>query len=396
MKHHLTFLFILLLCPLLKATSESVTMIPQPANLVGDSVPGCIPLTSAVCFANYNYGIHKMISAPHPFIRGAKDWKRGTESNANLASVFGIRVKPTDDTSVPYAPVEIHLKDWEIPAYSPHTKEEVLAATIHCLLLSCRPGPGNPLDLRIIAENEKDLTWAKPFEKKYITRPGENNESITPTPVGNSFIKTDGFGIRYVISKKTNPKHLTPNINPAILPVTYGDRGDTEYILPALVPTWEGSDHALDYLSLPNGHFHNISTSGLKFTLESNAFLVGNQDFSLESQPADDVVEVNMMVFNQSLDDLSSGIAAAVMTTRINHDKPMKISVGSFATDSELIEALLETPGWVKSETGGLVEATATLDYDPKTKSLAKGTLPGGIIISTDPTGQIFLKKRGE
>lgn len=396
MKYHLPLLFFILLCPLLKATSLSMSTIPQPANLVGDSIPGCIPLTSAVCVANYTYGIHKMISAPHPFLRDAKEWKRGTESDSNLASVFGIRVRPTDETSVPYAPVEIHIKDWDIPAYSPHTKAEVLAATIHCLLLSSGPSPDHPLDLRIVTENDKDLAWAKPFEKIYITRPGNDQKPVKPTPVGNSFVKTDGYGIRYVICKKLNPKHLTPSIHPAILPISFED----DSMFAAFIPVWPGKEysnpeyHALHCLALPNGHLHSLFPNGLKRSPESNPLLTDKQSFSIKSHSTNDAVEVYMTTFNQPLESLTCGIAAAALTTRINHGKPMRITIESHFDNSKLIKALLETPGWEKSKIGDQIRATTLFDYDPKTKSLIKGTLPTGPIISASSDGQIYLKHK--
>ncbi|MCX8237606.1 MAG: hypothetical protein OSB05_02205 [Akkermansiaceae bacterium] len=38
------------------------------------------------------------------------------------------------------------------------------------------------------------------FTRKYIRLPGKDKKPGTLTPVGNSFIKTDDFGIRYIIS----------------------------------------------------------------------------------------------------------------------------------------------------------------------------------------------------
>lgn len=38
------------------------------------------------------------------------------------------------------------------------------------------------------------------FTRKYIRLSGKDKKPGTLTPVGNSFIKTDGFGIRYIIS----------------------------------------------------------------------------------------------------------------------------------------------------------------------------------------------------
>ena len=401
MKYHRSFFLIFFLSQVLKATNPGMTTILQPANLVGDSISGCIPLTPAVCYANYNYGIHRMISASHPFLRGAKEWKRGTESNANLASVFGIQVKPTDGSNVPYEPVEIHIKDWDIPPYSPHTKAEVLTATIHCLLLSCHASADHPLKIRIIIENKDDRTWAESFEKKYIRLPGKDKKPVTPTPVGDSFIKTDGFGIQYVISRKLNPKHLTPKITPVILPLDYREFTQ-EGIPPGLVPFWPGTDFSsfpkgpLQCLDLPRGHFYNLFSSGSQFSLELNPLLTGSRYFSIKSNPKEDIVEVRLTFGKQSLGDLTSGIAAAALSSKINHDKPMRITVNNYQENSKELKSLLETPGWKKTSVANRTAATSTFDYDPETQKFAKGTLPGGMVISSYPDGRIHLKSKDQ
>jgi hypothetical protein len=67
--------------------------------------------------------------------------EKGIELNMNLASAFGIEALPSDSTNVPRAPVTIKIKDWPVPVYSPYRKEQVVAATLHCLLRSVRAPP---------------------------------------------------------------------------------------------------------------------------------------------------------------------------------------------------------------------------------------------------------------
>jgi hypothetical protein len=85
--------------------------------------------------------------------------EKGIELNMNLASAFGIEALPSDSTNVPRAPVTIRIKDW--PAYR---KEQVVAATLHCLLRSVRAPPKSPLKILIEATRRKlyqQVSWTE-------------------------------------------------------------------------------------------------------------------------------------------------------------------------------------------------------------------------------------------
>lgn len=375
--------------PFARASNPDFSIIHQPANLVSDSLSGCIPLTQSLIYNNYGYGIHSKISAPRPFFKGAIEWDKGIETNHNLASVFGILVRPIDGTNVPGTPVEIHIKDWPVPAYSPHTRADVLAATIHCLLQSCYASPDLPLDLRIVTENKKDDAWAKPYAKKYITRPGKDNKPITPTPVGESILKTDPFGTRHVIFPGKNPKHLTPEKKPLILPVTTG--GFEQEARPFhLIPIWVGnSTEVIKNLSLPHSHFYNIFP-GFQFSLELNPLLGHQKAISIGTSIKKDAVETWLNIANQSAIDLGSGIAAAAINARLHHNKPLKITVRSDA-GSETMAKLLKTPGWEPVEARYGKAATTVLEYDPERRTLSKGLLPDGLTIKSRPDGSIYF-----
>lgn len=401
MKSPITLFLLLLFSPFLRATNAGVTTVTQPVNLVGDSLAGCIPLTSAACYANYDYGIHRMISAPQPFLHEAKSWAKGTESNSNLASVFGIEVRPTDGTSIRNEPVEIHIKDWAIPAYSPHSKAEVLAATIHCLLQSSHATPDHPLDIKVITENKEDQSWAAPFTKKYVRSPGQDGLPVTPTPVGDSVVITDGFGVCYVISKKLNPKGLMPKIAPVILPFSFAESSDG-MLLPGLIPFWPGNGSSdskiepLQSLGLSRSHFYNLFSNGVNLSLEFNPLYLGNQYFSTRTNSEHKVVEFNLSVNEQALEDISATIAAAAITSRASHNKAVQVTIGTLSENEPLLKFFLDTPGWEKSMIGNRQAVTALFDYDPKKKSLRKGTLPGGVTIGLYASGRIFLSKNGE
>lgn len=373
------------------ATNPEFTTVPQPANLVEDSVAGCIPLTAVACYHNYRFGTTGTISASRPFLGGAREWSKGSELNANLASVFGFQIKGDP----PHGPAEIHIRDWKIPDYSPHHKAEVLAATIHCLILNTRPSADYPLDVQIVAENKNDLKWSNQFQKQYVVRPGKDNKPVTPTPVGNTFIKTDGFGTRYVISPRINPEHLTPHTPPVILPLAYPT---TDGKLFPLVPHWPTTTQngdtrePLKSLELPHGHFQNAFQSGRQFSQELNPLLQGQEELSLRVQPEGDRVELHLSIWKPALTNLSAFLASAAITSKANHDKSMKITIDGFPKDSDLIPALEKTAGWKKGTSRNGMTFTTVFDYDPKTGSLTKGTLPGNVVLSKRPDGQIELK----
>lgn len=398
MKTLLILCFLIPFASLAKATSPTTLIVPQPANLVTGSFPGCIPITYSVCFANFHATIYKMISAPRPFIQGAREWEKGTESNHNLASVFGIDINPAGGLPYFSDPIEIHIKDWNPPAYSPHTKTEVLAATIHCLLLASRPTADHPLEVRIITQNKDDQVWAASFAKKYVTHPGKDQKPIPPTSVGSSILKTDGYGIQYVIFPDKNPEHLPPREAPVILPMSGGGRG-SDGRFPYFIPVWPGNDSSqalkspILSLAKPQGHFYNLFTSVPLFSMELNPLLSQDKALSIHSKLEDDYVAISMTTSNSSLGSLASAILAAAMTAKINHNKPIRLAINFYGKE-EIMEQLLKTPGWEKTKIGNRMATTTLIDYDPKTKSLVKGTLPGALAISSYPDGKIYLKRK--
>ena len=109
--------------------------------------------------SNYDYGIHWYIGEEQSCPGGAMHWEGGLELNQNLASVFGISVEAQDSTQISAFPVTLRVKPWKPPGYSPYTKDQVLAATLWCLLHRTHGTPEHPLDIRVLAEgaNEKPL-----------------------------------------------------------------------------------------------------------------------------------------------------------------------------------------------------------------------------------------------
>jgi hypothetical protein len=180
------------------ASNVGLTTVEQPINLGVKSDPARIPLGTVGVVNNYNYGIHSMIGAARACPDGAMQWDGGSELDQNLASVFGITVDPEDSTNVPGMPVILNVKSRKPPGYSPYTKEQVLAATLWCLLRSAVGTPQNPLDIRVIAEGKDDKHIEAKFSGKYVTRPGRDGKEVPPVEVTGTVLEVDALGITWV------------------------------------------------------------------------------------------------------------------------------------------------------------------------------------------------------
>ncbi|MFP6856545.1 MAG: hypothetical protein VCA73_04695 [Roseibacillus sp.] len=148
----------------LVATTGEVGTIEQPINLGAKADPNRIPLGPVVVESISGWGWHAIISVPRPCTHGELRMEKGIELNMNLASAFGIEALPSDSTNVPRAPVTIKIKDWPVPVYSPYRKEQVVAATLHCLLRSVRAPPSPPLKILIEATRRKlyqQVSWTE-------------------------------------------------------------------------------------------------------------------------------------------------------------------------------------------------------------------------------------------
>ena len=220
-------------CP---ATNVGTGTIEQPVNLGPNSDPKRIPLGAVGTISNYNYGVHRVIGEPRPCPDEAMRWEGGTELDQNLASVFGISVEAEDPTQIHGLPVMVRVKPWKVPGYSPYTKEQVLAATLWCLIRSAGGTPESPLDIRVAAEGRADKSLEKKYSGKYVTMRGEDGKEVPAPNIPGSVIEEDGRGIAWVVFpgvKKKSPAVAAP---PAMILFKMegdADAGDGKwYVLP--------------------------------------------------------------------------------------------------------------------------------------------------------------------
>ncbi len=217
------------------ATSVGPAIIEQPVNFGPKSDPGRIPLGSISVICNYDYGLHKNIGASRPCPDGAMRWETGTELDQNLASVFGISVEVQDATQIREFPVTLRVKSWKPPGYSPYTKDQVVAATLWCLVRSAGGTPEKPLDVRVLAEGPDDKLLEAKFSGKYITRPGKDGKEAPPVKVPGTVIEKDARGIAWVVFPDVTRKAASPAAPPTMEIVATDGESDAGWFL---LPAW--------------------------------------------------------------------------------------------------------------------------------------------------------------
>lgn len=349
--------------------------IEQPINLVGHSDPASIPLGAVVYNANYNYGIHKLISAPRPCMHGAMEWRDGTELNQNLANIFGISVEPQDSTSVPYTPVNLRIKAWSKPAYSPYSKEQVLAATLHCLLRSTAATPKNPLNIKIIADNPDDLAWAKKYEKDYINRADHDGPQITPTAILGTILTTNKLGVTSV--NFTNVKAQPSQLEPIMVASRMGG-ADGEDNTCVLIPVWVGTTWKSPLSAMVHrcGLYHDIFTHDSPISADANLLATQDDPPRASFHTDDNETSLSITIGEMSEQDLAASLYAAIVSVQPSIEKPLMVSIRQYADDFESLPSFVASKDWKEVAQQNTSSLECKFTIDPKTGKLTTGSIP--------------------
>ncbi|MEZ5329897.1 MAG: hypothetical protein R3F19_33030 [Verrucomicrobiales bacterium] len=361
-----------------EATEVGAGTIEQPINLCERSDPGRIPLGRVGTVSNYNYGVHHVISDPRPCPGGAMRWGGGSELDQNLASVFGISVEPEDSTSVPRAPVTLRLKSWAPPAYSPYSKEQVLVATLWCLLRSCNTS----LEVKIDAEGNDD----KYLEKKYsgiffIMGTEDERKGTRLTEATGTVLKEDERGIAWVIFPGVEAKHAFEPMSPAMILFdrSGGDNAsaDGKWFL---LPVWgDGNEDAiplhLNQWTAPMAY----SCFRRRGRLEANAFLLAGGSSAFRStRGKNGAYSVSISYPGVPEDTLAANILALVVATQPTEACPLTVE---FTTDGWRLSrygAFNIAKDWVREEFDhGMVAFRCEFAWDASSQKLTKGSVPG-------------------
>lgn len=217
------------------ASSYGPATIEQPINLGPKSDPGRIPLGSVAVVCNYDYGLHANIGASRPCPDGAMRWESGTELDQNLASVFGISLEVKDPTQIREFPVILRIKSWKPPSYSPYTKDQVLAATLWCLVRGAGGTPEKPLVVQVVADGQDDKPLEAKYSGKFITRSGSDQKPAPPVQVSGTRIEEDARGIAWVVFSDVTPKAPSRQPPPVLTILQTGGGSDSGWYL---IPEW--------------------------------------------------------------------------------------------------------------------------------------------------------------
>lgn len=358
------------------ATNPGTSTILQPVNLGKNSDPSRIPLGAVGVYSNYGYGTHRVIGEGRAIPDGPMRWEEGSELDQNLASVFGISIEPEDSSIIAGPPVFVRLKAWKPPGYSPYSREQVLAATLWCLLRSAGGTPERPVDVRVVAEAEADKPLEAKFSAKYVTVPGEDRQPVPPIQVPGTRMEIDARGIPWVVFQDAESK-------PAAAPgfVVFKHEGADE---PAfayyLLPVWGNGGPASNPLVLGHYaapmHYTCYQSTG---TRDANQLLAegGAHEITVSTQDSGSTVTFHHP--GCTPETLAANILALVLSAQPTEEKPLEVRLYLEQNGLVRYPAFRSAPGWTEDLTDSknrYASLSAKFVWDPVGKKLAKGSVP--------------------
>lgn len=380
MKKLLTALVVVVwaLSPEVWATAVGTGAVKQPMNMGPESDPKRIPVGWVPCESNHGYGTIELISTPFPMMHGGWRWDGGIELNGNLPSAFGISVEPEDTTNLPHSPVVIRVRKQTPPRYSPYTKEQVLLATLRCLMDSVRSTELRPLKVTVKVEDPKDEAL-KRFSKDYVTQQmGEVEFEPTPLP-GVSKEVTPGGMEMIVFDAVADVEDAPATAEPVWVPFPLEGEMVAGYLV---LPAWKGNTHEAELLG----------SLGRPWPVLQDRFdpSTGNPDANLMTrsgkighfgvQRAEDAVYIHVDV-HASQDvatrrDLAAVCWATVLSERPKGGKPLIISLELHEPVAEAFQEWIKE-GWEVSKSGNdLPMLSGTFVWDVEKGVLTKGKIP--------------------
>jgi hypothetical protein len=382
-------------CP---ATNVGLGTIEQPVNLGAESDPARIPLGAVATESNYSYGRGPVITAPRPSMHGAMEWKSGSELDQNLASVFGIEV---DNHDLPHSPATIHLKARPAPPYSPYTKDQVLAATIHCLLRSNSGRPKSPIQLKFTVDSPDDQPLAEKYGKDYINAPDNfDDPPVEATTVPGTKLETDRLGITWVVFPEVKSTAAKPPRRPVMIPFRLGGESGPEDPTWQLLPVWTGTsftrEQSLEILGRPYPLFYDCFQPGNGVVQDSNALFSSEPRGSIyqfEVTATGESTDARLVYPDTSGETLAATILALVVSSQPTEDRPLNVTlITQNDSPPAWFESFKTCPEWETAHSqGSKVTLTCSFAWDPETAALSQGAVPSAEIVRTT-NGAIFIE----
>ncbi len=360
------------------ATSVGTCIVEQPVNLGTKADPAKIPLGGVPVVSNYNYGVHALIGASRPFPDGAMRWKEGSELDQNLASVYGISVEPEDSTQLPGRPVSLRVKPWKPPAYSPYSKEQVLAATLWCLIRSTGSTPEQPLEVFVVTEAPEDKELETKYSGKYVAHRGKDGAEVPPIRIPGTTLEEDARGIAWVYFDDV-PRQQEPPPSPAmIITETRGDAEPGWHVF----PLWGNGESNTDPLML-GAYSVSMRHSVYPFRgmMEANSFVAdGGVEMDRHSFMADGAdASVLFITPRVKPETLAAELFALVLATLPTGERPLKVRMEIFEFESSGFGSFRDAPGWTTTppeREGGKTLLECEFIWSPEENKLTKGSIP--------------------
>jgi hypothetical protein len=317
----------------------SLGTVEQPVNLCAAADPSRIPLGPVAVESNHGYGIHEVIVAPRPCQHGAMTWKGGLELNQNLASAFGISLEIEDDTQIHEGTVRVVLRNQPRPAYSPYQREQVVAATLHCLLRSVHATPKSPLRVKIISENPSEQKWIKRYPTEFINRPDREGDAVEFTKIPDTEIQVDEYGVASVVFPKVKPIAQSKRVKPILLPVSLrgGDGDETPIVM---MPVWVG-DTEKNPLNVIGRAFHLYYDRFNQATPLSQQLHVLHQDrlpVHWNVRDEETCTSLQCYLAGQSPEAMNATLYAAILSIRPTEKKPFFVEMHALDQQAKSIE----------------------------------------------------------
>lgn len=364
--------------PWAAATMVSTGEMHYPVNMGPASDPARIPVGSIPCESNHGYGVLELISTPFPSVPGGWHWAGGIELNGNLPSAFGISVLPKDTTMPLHAPVVLHVRKQAPPGYSPYSKEQVVLATMRCLLDAVRATPKAPLILEVVTDDPADEALRK-LSGEYLTRPS-GDDAFEETPLPGCTAEVDRNGIRSIVfgaAAKDPHNQVVPN--PAWMPFPIEGDCDPGYLL---LPIWSGNGWTGDRLHLLGKPWPVVQDRFNQASGNPDGNLLTRQDLirSFRTNRGEDKVSLEVSMNPTKDRPLNDAMAvlcwAAVLSEHPTGDRPLEVTLRMSGEPDPRFRTWTENHGWKQIEIGGDGAIRTSFVWDQEKGSLTTGTIP--------------------
>lgn len=372
-------------------TNPGFGFLPQPINTGPNADPARIPLAPVPYYSNYGYGSTNVIHMSRKADHGGPAADDRREDEQNLAAAYGISIEPFDSSQFPIYPAILRVKAGHPPKSSPYTKEQVLIATIHCLL-NYRGTKTRPINLRIETEDGKDAHLLR-YEGRYISGGDSEDEPVTKSRIPGSWIETSPSGIESVVfaphlcQRTKNPDPPQPGFVPLLLG-EYDGSGPGCW----LVPAWPGGGwkEAANRLTfLPSSLVFQVYDGNRAVFTKANSLSAGSdfQTITISEVLWNDSAQASKVTFSADpidelrdwfADTLSVTCQALVLSTRPVSSRPLTVTISVPNEATDLLNDFTSAPGWTHRKGELRTSFHCVFVCDPKTLKLTSGSIPGG------------------